>query len=775
MQFKNINLKYIIICFTLIVTCLILYFSYYSYIQISKEYVQFEQQFEDSLRGEIRGRVDDVFEQITYRQSQAKIRLKKELEDRVNQAHRIASHIYNKYKDNKTTTEIHEILHDALFPITWDNGHGYYFIMDFDGVMKIHFGSPRLQGQNVINLQDKKGKFLIQEFIEIAKNKEGYSNYYWEKPQGKSQHKSEMFLKYSFIKAVEPLNWLIGAGEYLDNVENVIKSEIEIWIDQMDLKDDNYIFVLDSKGQILINQDKSLVGKKLFDFTDNNGVKLIQNLIKASKTNDNRFVKYLWEKPITHKLAPKISYTRYFPEWDWIVGSGNHLDQQESQLAKQSIILREQVISIFTIFTVVISFIFITVYLLVRNISLEFRFVTNFLKKTKSNDELLDTRKFKIKDFRLLAKTINKMIQARQQKEMRLNTLIENTDDGILIIEDGKFVECNNGTIKMLACKSKERVLNLQPVDFSPKEQADGELSYKKSEEMLAIAIATGSNRFEWLYQRVNGEIFPTEVLLTAIKYDGKDVIFVFLRDITEHTRIINNLVQLNQEKNEFLGIAAHDLKNPLSAIKGYAEEIEEYCGEMSEQEITELAGLSKDASAKMFILITNLLDINQIESGKIRLDLKDTNILPTIKNSIKDYRKKAEEKNIKLHFSYEGDDFNIYIDNNIFSQILDNLISNAVKYSPFDKNIYINLTDHKHHIRCEIKDEGQGLSEADQKKLFGKFNRLSTNPTGGEHSNGLGLFIVKKLAEAINAEVWCESEINKGATFIVEFNKRFP
>ncbi|MCK5719653.1 MAG: response regulator [Thiomargarita sp.] len=230
------------------------------------------------------------------------------------------------------------------------------------------------------------------------------------------------------------------------------------------------------------------------------------------------------------------------------------------------------------------------------------------------------------------------------------------------------------------------------------------------------------------------------------------------------------DLVKLNQDKNEFLGIATHDLKNPLSAIMGCAEEIEECCNEMSREEIAELSGLIKQASTKMSTLITNLLDVNQIESGQIKLNLADIDILSIVKNIAQDYTKRAKEKNIAVHFSHEGSNFQAHLDADAVGQILDNIISNAVKYSPLGKNIYIKLIADKDKIRCEVKNEGEGLNEADQKKLFGKFNRLTTKPTGKEHSNGLGLFIVKKLAEAMNAKVWCESKLSQGATFIIEF-----
>jgi len=102
--------------------------------------------------------------------------------------------------------------------------------------------------------------------------------------------------------------------------------------------------------------------------------------------------------------------------------------------------------------------------------------------------------------------------------------------------------------------------------------------------------------------------------------------------------------------------------------------------------------------------------------------------------------------------------------------QILDNLISNAVKFSPPGRKVYLNILPKNDNINFSIKDEGPGLTEDDKLNLFGKFKRLSAQPTGDENSTGLGLSIAKKLTEAMNGKIWCESEAGKGAEFIVEF-----
>ncbi len=128
------------------------------------------------------------------------------------------------------------------------------------------------------------------------------------------------------------------------------------------------------------------------------------------------------------------------------------------------------------------------------------------------------------------------------------------------------------------------------------------------------------------------------------------------------------------------------------------------------------------------------------------------------------------------IKISLESDDYCVgCVDEIMFRQVFDNLISNALKYSPLHSEVTIRLKQLENTILCEIQDQGLGLSVADQAKLFNKFARLTPRPTANEHSTGLGLFIVKKLVEAMNGQVSCCSELGKGSTFIVEFPRHSP
>jgi len=229
-------------------------------------------------------------------------------------------------------------------------------------------------------------------------------------------------------------------------------------------------------------------------------------------------------------------------------------------------------------------------------------------------------------------------------------------------------------------------------------------------------------------------------------------------------------LLKLNQEKNEFLGIAAHDLKNPLSAIQALANLIQTSFENFPKDKIIEFARMIELSSQNMFDLIKNLLDVNAIESGKMNLSLEAFDTTPVIQSLLHRHRESARSKNISLNFEHSAEKYYIFADRLATSQILDNLISNAIKYSPRGKKVQIRLNQNDSHVHFEIQDEGPGLSEKDQLKLFGKFARLSPRPTGNEHSTGLGLFITKKLVEAMNGKVTCQTDLGRGATFTVAF-----
>ena len=224
-------------------------------------------------------------------------------------------------------------------------------------------------------------------------------------------------------------------------------------------------------------------------------------------------------------------------------------------------------------------------------------------------------------------------------------------------------------------------------------------------------------------------------------------------------------VLDLNNEKNEFLGIAAHDLKNPLVAIKGFGEIIK--ADETLERsELEEFAKTIIESSERMFDIITSLLDINKIEEGRVEVKYELNSANKLVENLVTQNTEAALKKGIKLNFNKLANDITFPSDKTLLSQVLDNFISNGIKFSPANKDVDINIIARNRSIVFEVKDFGPGLSEEDKSKLFQKFSKLSARPTAGEHSTGLGLSISKKIAEMLGGTIEVYSKLGDGASF---------
>lgn len=253
--------------------------------------------------------------------------------------------------------------------------------------------------------------------------------------------------------------------------------------------------------------------------------------------------------------------------------------------------------------------------------------------------------------------------------------------------------------------------------------------------------------------------------LLGVIFESGRERAFAKMSEANAKLATSNDqLARLNQEKNEFLGIAAHDLKNPLTVIIGSAELLKM---NLPPAQANKMASNIVGAGQRMFQLIKDLLDANAIEQGKFTSNVVPCDLRIVANECAANNQTHATRKQIVI-CTEEGEAVWGKADRNAMMQILDNLMSNAVKFSPHKSTVQVKLSVTNGYVSIGVKDQGPGLSAEDQKKLFGKFVRLTAQPTGGESSTGLGLSIVKKLAEAMSGTVLCESVLGEGATFLL-------
>ncbi len=225
-------------------------------------------------------------------------------------------------------------------------------------------------------------------------------------------------------------------------------------------------------------------------------------------------------------------------------------------------------------------------------------------------------------------------------------------------------------------------------------------------------------------------------------------------------------LEAMNKLKNEFLGMAAHDLRSPIGNIQSLAELMLESGAEMDRQEYLELVTMICTMSRSMMRLLNDLLDIAAIESGKIELRLTPVAIVPYLAEIVSHHRLLAEHKKIRLVTKIAKGLPMAFFDKERIQQVLNNLLSNAIKFSPTHTVVTLEAYPMGAGIELAVTDQGQGIRPEERHRLFGAFQRLSTKPTAGERSTGLGLTICKKIVELHGGMIGVESEVGRGSRF---------
>ena len=230
-------------------------------------------------------------------------------------------------------------------------------------------------------------------------------------------------------------------------------------------------------------------------------------------------------------------------------------------------------------------------------------------------------------------------------------------------------------------------------------------------------------------------------------------------------------LAELNQEKNSLISIVSHDLGTPFATIQMWAQVLQ------AEKE--NLTADQKKAVERIFSagnhgeeLIRRILDVERAHVGRQPMNLENFDLTIFIEHIEETMRPGAEKKNIKLHYEKPGKEVYILSDKQMVHRICENLISNAIKYSPAGKNVWLSIADEGDAVEIKVKDEGVGISAEDLPHLFSRYSKLSSKPTDGEASTGLGLSIVKRIVEELNGRILCESIEGKGSLFTVVLKK---
>lgn len=226
-------------------------------------------------------------------------------------------------------------------------------------------------------------------------------------------------------------------------------------------------------------------------------------------------------------------------------------------------------------------------------------------------------------------------------------------------------------------------------------------------------------------------------------------------------------LMLLNEQKNQLLGMACHDLRTPLGNILAFSQYLLSHVNTLKPEHL-QFLNLIHSSSRFMLQLVDDLLDISKIEIGKLYLNLEKVDLKGLIQKNVQVNQFLAQAKQIELCFSSESEIPLLWLDPLRIEQVLNNLISNAIKYSHPNTTVYIHLQLNEDEVLLTVKDQGQGIPKEEWDKLFLPFGKTSVRATQGEKSTGLGLAIVRKILQEHKGRIWVESEEGKGSIFSV-------
>ncbi len=371
--------------------------------------------------------VNLMVESADLRRLAVKPELRKRVSEAVDNGHRIAVAIHNEMAGRFPDKEIQQVIIRALMAERLLDGRGYYWIHDTSYRLIAHPYRPESIGRNDFDLTDTQGQKIAQSFVRTATDypEGGFVNYYWSRPEDDERYHIEKGQqKIAYVKYFAPYTWIIGAGDYVADADNIAREAAIRRIAAVSYGNKGYVFIHTKEGICLNHANKEVIGKNRWELLDASGMKLVQELDRTGRQPGGGFLEYTATfDPETGKPARKISYVQAIPGWEWVIGSGVYLDDIDEKITeyRHSLLdeLRRKIITTFCILaSILIAVFFIGRHLFLKLLN-EMSLFTMAPAEGKAGP--IDTNRLKIRELKTLAEQANRILKEKEEAQAELS------------------------------------------------------------------------------------------------------------------------------------------------------------------------------------------------------------------------------------------------------------------------------------------------------------------------------------------------------------------
>lgn len=340
--------------------------------------------------------------------------------------------------------------------------------------------------------------------------------------------------------------------------------------------------------------------------------------------------------------------------------------------------------------------------------------------------------------------------------------MISSVGDGLAVVDkQGKIMMINPAAERLLKLNAAT-VVGKDYIDTVPAADIDGQILPREKRSLYTV-LSTGqvfTNHTANYYVRSDGTKFPGAITTSPIMFEGQIIgAIITFRDITHEKEV-------DRMKTEFLSLASHQLRTPLSAIRWFLEMLLEGDAGPLNKEQTEFLENINESAQRMIALINDLLNITRIESGRIIIDPQPTDLGKLINQILAEIKPKYTAKKQKIAVSIHPNLDKVNVDPNLIRAVYLNLINNAIKYTPHEGEITVIVSKKDNEVLSQVTDTGLGIPQKEQKRVFQKFFRASNVVKNVVEGTGLGLYLVKAIVESSHGKIWFESGEGRGTTF---------